>query len=90
MYKNHSDSNNFPKTLEIRNKAGGMIWQTYHVNNLQEAELLSKKANKNGSECRTLIDFRQDCEETFPNWRNNYNEGLQMETNKKLKDCSIK
>jgi hypothetical protein len=77
MYKNHSDSNNFPKTLEIRNTAGGMIWQTYHVNNLKEAELLSKGANKNGFQCRTLVNFREDCKETFPNWRNNCHKKLQ-------------
>lgn len=68
MFNNISNNNKFPKTLQIRNTSGGMIWQIYHINNLNEAKILSKNANKNGFYCRTLIDYEPQLE-TFPDWR---------------------
>jgi len=67
--KNKTTDNKFPKTLEIRNTPGGMIWQLYHVNNKKEAEVLSKNASINGFLEQTLVDYREDKEETFPDWR---------------------
>jgi hypothetical protein len=69
MYKDLSNSNEFPKTLLIRNSVGGMIWQVYHVNNLHEVEVLSKNATNNGFESVTLVDYDISYEETFPDWR---------------------
>lgn len=76
MFINKTD-NKFPKTLEIRNHSGGMIWQIYHINNIKEAEILSENALKNGFMESTLVDFRTDKKETFPNWRNECSEELQ-------------
>lgn len=76
MFINNTD-NKFPKTLEIRNTSGGMIWQIYHVNNIKEAEILSKNALKNGFMESTLVEYNKDTEETFPNWRNECSEELQ-------------
>ena len=45
---NNSKDDKFPKTLEIRNTEGGMIWQTYHINNIKEAEILAKNSFNNG------------------------------------------
>jgi len=59
----------YPKTLEIRNTSGGMIWQIYHVNNLSEAEQLAANSLKNGFMESTLVDHRADEEETYPDWR---------------------
>lgn len=69
MYKNISNNENFPKTLIIRNHLGGMIWQVYHVQKLSEAEKLSLNATMNGFEAITLEDYREDMEETWPDWR---------------------
>lgn len=76
MFINNTD-NKFPKTLEIRNTSGGLIQQIYHVNNIKEAEILSKNALKNGFMESTLVDLRKDEEETFPNWRNECSKELQ-------------
>jgi hypothetical protein len=46
-----------------------MIWQVYNVLKNSEAEKLSNNATINGFEEITLEDYRTDCEETFPNWR---------------------
>jgi hypothetical protein len=69
MYKDISTKEEFPKTLVIRNSKGGMIWQVYNVLKNSEAEKLSNNATVNGFEEITLEDYRTDCEETFPNWR---------------------
>jgi hypothetical protein len=68
-YDNMSKGDKFPKTLEIRNTSGGLIWQVYHVNNLNEANLLSRGASNNAFQSRILVDY-YDEEETFPDWRN--------------------
>jgi hypothetical protein len=69
MYTNNSNDSTFPKTLEIRNEKGGMIWQIYHVNNLDEARLLAKGSESNGFEDSTLVDFKEGEDETFSTWR---------------------
>ena len=58
MYSNISSNENFPKTLIIRNHLGGMIWQVYHVQKLNEAEKLSYNATMNGFEAITLEDYQ--------------------------------
>jgi hypothetical protein len=69
MFINDTTNEKFPKTLEIRNNTGGMIWQIYHVNNLKEAQILSRNSYKNGFMESTLKDYYK-IDETFPNWRN--------------------
>ena len=69
MYTNISTTNNFPKTLIIRNHQGGMIWQIYHVHKLSEAEKLSHNATMNGFETITLENYQEDIKETWPDWR---------------------
>lgn len=69
MYKDISTQGlSFPKTLVIRNRVGGSIWQIYHVDNPQQVYHLAQNAENNGYEGITLED-RRDDEETFPNWR---------------------
>lgn len=68
MYTDISTNNNYPKTLVVRNHAGGMIWQIYHVDKKVEADRLSANATKNGFMAITLEDKR-DTEETWPDWR---------------------
>ena len=69
MYNDNSTNNNYPKTLVIRNSIDGMIWQVYHVDNDLQAHFLAKNAKNNGFYGRTLEDYRDDMEETFPNWK---------------------
>lgn len=69
MYLDISTSGNYPKTLVIRNHEGGMIWQVYIVQKEKEANMLSANATRNGFQAITLEDFREDLEETFPDWR---------------------
>jgi len=68
-FKDKTTSKDYPKTLEIRNTEGGMIWQVYHVNSKPEAWILSLNAKGNGFECRTLTDYQPEEEETWKNWR---------------------
>jgi hypothetical protein len=68
-YTNHSPSDIWPKTLEIRNTPDGMIWQIYHVNNASEAELLSRNARSNAFMDRRLTDYQPEQDETFEGWR---------------------
>jgi hypothetical protein len=72
MYKDTSSNSEYPKTLMIRNHEGGMIWQVYHVNTLQEADKLSKNAHKNGFWGTTLEDHQPKRTETWPDWRDNF------------------
>jgi len=74
-YTDFTTNTNYPKTLIIRNHQGGMIWQIYHVNNYNEAEILSNNATKNGFYAISLEDKRDD-KETFPDWRDNCSEDL--------------
>jgi hypothetical protein len=60
---------NFPKTLEIRNTAGGAIWQLYHVQTQKEIDFLTKVSRGNGFYSQTVVDFDGE-EETFTGWRN--------------------
>lgn len=69
MYLDISTSGSYPKTLIIRNHEGGLIWQVYHVQKEREAKLLSGNATENGFMAITLEDFKEDYEETFPDWR---------------------
>ena len=69
MFKNISNSSDYPKTLIIRNTEGGMIWQVYHIKEFYEADRLSFNATKNGFEACTLEDYKGQYEETFPDWR---------------------
>jgi hypothetical protein len=71
MYTDISTQNNYPKTLVIRNTPEGMIWQIYHVNNLQEAEGLASIAKSNGFYGITLEDYQPEHVETWPGWRVN-------------------
>ena len=69
MFIDNSTSNDFPKTLVIRNTAHGMIWQIYHVNNEIETENLSRNATNNGFYGITLEDHQPEYEETWSDWR---------------------
>jgi hypothetical protein len=69
MYRDNSASDNFPKTLIIRNHEGGMIWQVYHIQKESEAQKISDNATMNGFEAITLEDYISDYEETWPDWR---------------------
>lgn len=69
MYTDISKDDNYPKTLAIRNEYGGLVWQTYHVQKRQEAEILSNNAASNGFKAITLEDYQPELEETWPNWR---------------------
>ena len=59
----------YPKTLVIRNNVGGMVWQIYQVDNIEQAFHLSKNAKRNAFEGITLEDHQPSEGETFPNWR---------------------
>lgn len=64
-----NDTNVFPKTLEIRNTVGGMIWQIYHVQSEHEIEVLKNNSRNNGFLSQTVVDYTGE-KETFPRWRN--------------------
>jgi hypothetical protein len=68
MYTDKSNTD-YPKTVEIRNTLGGMIWQIYHVENVGEAKIISKNARNNGFEAITLENHQPEEEETFVGWR---------------------
>lgn len=59
----------FPKTLEIRNTSGGIVWQVYHVNNELEIEMLIATSSSNGFMAQDIVPYDPKREETFPNWR---------------------
>ena len=69
MYTNISTTENYPKTLMIRNHKGGMIWQVYHVQKQSEADKLAANAQRNGFYGSTLEDYKPDYEETWSDWR---------------------
>jgi len=69
MYTNQSTTNEYPKTLMIRNHEGGMIWQVYHVQKQSEADKLSANAHGNGFYGSTLEDYQPNYEETWKDWR---------------------
>ena len=46
-----------------------MIWQVYHVNNKEEADLLTSNAYMNGFWGSTLEDYQPDQKENWPGWR---------------------
>lgn len=71
MYTDISTDDKYPKTLIIRNQAGGMIWQIYHVEKQIEAERLAANATANGFQNITLEDYQPDEEQTWPDWREN-------------------
>jgi hypothetical protein len=67
----HDESNgSFPKTLHIRNEVGGMIWQIYHVETLDEAQKLASNATRNGFMSCILVNYTGE-EQTWPDWRDN-------------------
>jgi hypothetical protein len=68
MYTDISTTS-FPKTLMIRNHEGGMIWQVYHVDNIDDVERLTSNAHLNGFYGSTLEDHQPEHEETWPDWR---------------------
>lgn len=68
-YQDNTTTSNYPKTLLIRNEPGGMIWQVYQVQKESEASKLSANAMGNGFHSRTLVDYTEDYDETFPDWR---------------------
>ena len=69
MYTDISTTNDFPKTLMIRNHKGGMIWQIYHVQKESEAKKLESNAYNNGFYGSTLEDYQPNEKETWPDWR---------------------
>lgn len=69
MFTNISRTDDYPKTLIVRNHPGGMIWQIYHVQKLVEAERLASTAYKNGFYAVSLEDYKPNLEETWPDWR---------------------
>lgn len=77
-YKDISTSDNYPKTLVIRNRPDGMIWQVYHVNTVRSAELLAKGAEQSAFQGITLEDHQPEMEETFPNWQNDNSTILEL------------
>jgi hypothetical protein len=64
-----SNDDQYPKTLIIRNTEGGLIWQVYHVNNIQEAAILAHNADGNGFLDITLEDHKPEMEQTWEDWR---------------------
>jgi hypothetical protein len=53
----------------VRNHEGGMIWQVYHVDNIDDVERLTSNAYRNGFYGSTLEDYQAEREETWPDWR---------------------
>ena len=68
MVRNVSTTNEWPKTLMIRNHDGGMIWQVYHVQNQKEVDRLSSNAYHNGFYGSTLEDYQPEYDETWSDW----------------------
>lgn len=68
-----STTSSYPKTLLIRNTPGGMIWQVYHVNDMDEATFLSNNAEGNGFYGVTLENYQEEYKETWPDWRQKCN-----------------
>jgi hypothetical protein len=68
-YTNITTTDNYPKTLMIRNHEGGMIWQVYHVKEKWEADKLASNAYGNGFCGSTLEEYQPSYEETWPDWR---------------------
>lgn len=86
MYRNTSTSEEYPKTLLIRNTFGGMIWQVYHVEKESEAAKLSHGAALNGFQDCELTDYKEDWEQTWPDWREtNGGKEICMETEENSK-----
>lgn len=73
MYQDISTSENYPKTLMIRNHEGGMIWQVYHVQKQSEADKLAANAHGNGFWGSTLENHQPAYQETWPDWRETCN-----------------
>jgi hypothetical protein len=69
MYKDISTTESFPKTLMIRNHDGGMIWQLYHVDSLDDVKKLTSNAQRNGFYGSTLEDHQPENAETWPDWK---------------------
>ena len=69
MYTNQTSDNKYPKTLLIRNQHGGSIWQIYHVEKEQEANLIAKNATKNGFESVILEDHKPELQQTWGEWK---------------------
>lgn len=68
IYHDYSKKD-FPKTLLIRNHVGGSIWQVYHPDNQEDVDNIVKNAQRNGFGYITLVDYDNDYDETWPNWR---------------------
>lgn len=69
MFTNNITNKRYPKTLIIRNREGGAVWQIYHVQKEKEAALLADNATQNGFEAITLEDHQPELVETWPDWR---------------------
>ena len=78
MYKNISTGKNYPKTLVVRNRPDGMIWQVYHVNSERSAEIIAEGAVKNAFEGVTLEDYQPNMEETSPDWQNDFRTNIEL------------
>jgi hypothetical protein len=76
MYTNISETDEYPKTLMVRNHEGGMIWQIYHVQKQSEADKLAANAKRNGFFGSTLEDYQPEFEETWPDWRENCDKSI--------------
>lgn len=59
----------YPKTVVVRNSPDGMIWQIYHVDNEFQARHIIKGAQDSAYEGVTLEHHQPEHKETFPNWR---------------------
>lgn len=64
-----NSTGDFPKTLLIRNRPEGAIWQVYHVPNVEVTEKLSANAERNGFMSRELIDYDPSYEENWKDWK---------------------
>ena len=69
MHTDISTTQNFPKTLVVRNTPEGLIWQIYHVKNQNEADKLAQNATNNAFYGITLEDYQPEHKETWPGWR---------------------
>jgi len=75
-YTDISTTDTYPKTLIIRNREGGRVWQVYLVQKESEADKLSNNAYLNGFYGITLEDYQIGEEETWPDWRETCNSNI--------------
>lgn len=68
-YKEVTEDGVYPKTVIIRNRHDGLIWQVYHVQKEIEALRLIRNATMNAFQGISLEDYQPEIEETCPDWR---------------------